>query len=299
MHTSSACASGVCSGSTRVSTPWPSQNDDRTALDGGGARLRAGCSAVASFWGLLPARGHSIVAAAGRRGRLTKGIAAHRDGSLCELDRTRVRGIPCTTAVRTLLDVAAVVPVPLLRRAMGEAEVLKVLDRRSLQELLSRNRGRRGVARLRRCLLELDPQTGRTRNELERSFLSLCVRAGLPPPQVNCLLEVGGRLVEPDFLWREAKLIVETDGLAVHGTAAASARDRRRDQQLMLDGWRVARFDWWQRRAGKTGYIRVFGPSVAATAGGLPREPPRPPPGHRSSFSGSPPAPRRRPCRAR
>jgi hypothetical protein len=175
-----------------------------------------------------------------------KGVVAHRDGSLCDLDRTRVKGIPCTTAARTLLDLGAIVSEPELRRAVGEAEVLSILDRRALRDLLNRSPGRRGVARLRKCLLELDPQTSRTRNELERSFLSLCGRAGLPPPAVNCLLELDGGLVEVDFLWREARLIVETDGGRVHGTATASARDLRRDQQLMLDGWRVARFDWWQ-----------------------------------------------------
>jgi hypothetical protein len=177
---------------------------------------------------------------------MLKGVVAHRDGSLRDSDRTRISGIPCTTVDRTLLDVAAVVPEQILRTAIGEAESRKILDRHALRELLDRSGGRRGVARLRRCLLELDPQTDRTRSELERRFLSLCGRAGLPPPQVNCLLEVGIRLVEADFLWREARLIVETDGREVHGTATALARDLRRDQQLMLDGWRVARFDWWQ-----------------------------------------------------
>jgi very-short-patch-repair endonuclease len=197
--------------------------------------------------GLLPPRRQAIdVTTAGRRGRLTKGIRAHCDGSLGERDRTRVRDIPCTTVARTLLDLAAVVPVGELEKAIGEAEVLKALNRRHLRELLSRSRGRRGVARLRKCLTVLDPQTGRTRSELERLFLSICRRAAVPRPKVNCLLQVGDRLLEPDFLWREEGLIVETDGGEAHDTATARARDRRRDQRLMLDGWRVVRFDWSQ-----------------------------------------------------
>jgi very-short-patch-repair endonuclease len=202
---------------------------------------------AAALWGLLPARRQAIdVTAAGRRGRLITGISAHRDGALSERDRTRVRDVPCTTIARTLVDLAAVASVGELKRAIGEAEVRKLLKHRDLRELLARSRRRRGVALLRKCLTELDPLAGRTRNQLERRFLSLCRRARLPPPKVNCLLQVGDRLLEPDFLWREQGLIVETDGSEVHGTATARARDRRRDQRLMLNDWRVVRFDWSQ-----------------------------------------------------
>jgi very-short-patch-repair endonuclease len=39
---------------------------------------------------------------------------------------------------------------------------------------------------------------------------------------------------------------VETDGRAAHGTRRAFEHDRRRDQQLMLAGWRVIRVTWRQ-----------------------------------------------------
>jgi very-short-patch-repair endonuclease len=42
------------------------------------------------------------------------------------------------------------------------------------------------------------------------------------------------------------RLIVEVDGRAVHTTRHAFEHDRRRDQRLMLRGWRVARFTWRQ-----------------------------------------------------
>ena len=42
-------------------------------------------------------------------------------------------------------------------------------------------------------------------------------------------------------MWREAKLIVELDGFATHGTRRAFERDRVRDRRLTTAGWRVIR----------------------------------------------------------
>lgn len=41
--------------------------------------------------------------------------------------------------------------------------------------------------------------------------------------------------------WPAARLAVELDPRATHGTAAAFERDRRKDQRLLLAGWRVVR----------------------------------------------------------
>jgi very-short-patch-repair endonuclease len=93
---------------------------------------------------------------------------------------------------------------------------------------------------------EIHPETRRTRSELERAFLRLCERAGLPTPEVNVQLGIGGRRLEPDFLWREAGLIVEADGRRYHDTDSAFQSDRRREQRLLLAGWRVAHCTWEQ-----------------------------------------------------
>ena len=44
-----------------------------------------------------------------------------------------------------------------------------------------------------------------------------------------------------DFVWRAHNLIVETDGWAAHGTRRAFERDRARDADLVVAGWRVVR----------------------------------------------------------
>ena len=45
-----------------------------------------------------------------------------------------------------------------------------------------------------------------------------------------------------DFLWPQARLVAETDGAAAHLTARAFARDRERDQVLIVAGYTVVRF---------------------------------------------------------
>jgi very-short-patch-repair endonuclease len=201
---------------------------------------------AAALWGIrADEHGAVDVTAANRRGRHPSGISAHRY-SLPEGDWTTVRGIRCTTVERTLLDLAAVIPVWQLRKALAEAEVLRIVDLSALRALIRRSRRRRGVARLRLILDELHPETRRTRSELERMFLRMCRKGGLPTPEVNVALQVSGRRLKPDFLWRDEGLIVEADSRRFHDTDSAFQHDRRREQLLQLAGWRVSRCTWEQ-----------------------------------------------------
>jgi very-short-patch-repair endonuclease len=42
------------------------------------------------------------------------------------------------------------------------------------------------------------------------------------------------------------RLVVECDGFAAHGTREAFERDRARDRELTVAGWRVVRLTWRQ-----------------------------------------------------
>jgi very-short-patch-repair endonuclease len=77
-----------------------------------------------------------------------------------------------------------------------------------------------------------------TRSDLEGFFIDLCVAHAFPRPEVNQIVEG----FEVDFLWRERRLIVETDGRETHLTRAAFEQDRARDARLTVAGYRVVRF---------------------------------------------------------
>lgn len=212
---------------------------------GPGAVLSHG--SAASLWGYWREHGNGLhVIAPNRRGRSPKGIAAHRDGWLPSTDRTLYRGVPCTTVARTLLDQAASLSPRDLRRALGEAEVMRLVDHGQLRDQICRGRGRRGVARLRLLADEIHPQNRRSRSELERMFLHMCLQLGLPQPEVNVPLQVGDRRFKPDFLWRTQRLILEADSRRFHDTDVAFVDDRRREQRLQMAGWRVSRCTWEQ-----------------------------------------------------
>src|SRR5204863_6405115 len=125
-----------------------------------------------------------------------------------------------------------------LERSCHRAEVLRLLDVSDVERLLAPARSR-GARNLRAALATLAPAAPAvTRSELEERFLALAAEAGLPRPEVNAM--VAGH--EVDFLWRDQRLIVETDGAATHLTPTAFEEDRRRDAALQVAGFRVVRF---------------------------------------------------------
>jgi very-short-patch-repair endonuclease len=170
-----------------------------------------------------------------------RGIRTRRSSRLGDRDSRVLDRVPITTPARTLLDLAAILPLNMLERVVAEAQVRRLADRRSIADQLDRNRGRAGVRSLRR-LLELDGGPALTRSRAERMMLALVRAAELPPPQVNARL---GRY-EVDFLWSERRLVVEVDGYAYHANRRAFERDRVKDAALAAAGYAVVRVTFRQ-----------------------------------------------------
>lgn len=177
---------------------------------------------AAVLWELLPERNGPVdVSVPGNGGKKRRsGVRLHRFLTLSPASVTLRGGVPVTTAARTITDlrrsVAArwpeVASAKELRRAIRQAELL-------------------GLP------LGFDVEPDRTRSDLERDFLRLCRRHRLPAPDVN--ERVGRDLV--DFLWREQRLIVETDGYRYHRGRVAFQDDRDRDLRLRELGFEVVR----------------------------------------------------------
>jgi very-short-patch-repair endonuclease len=192
-------------------------------------------------WALLPRpRGPVEISGAARRGR--PGIRARRV-PVGRGEVTRCRGIPITSAARTLLDVAAELDPLRLETAVAEAERRRLVRRRDLAASVELAGRRRGAARLRE-LLHRDPDPALTRHDTERRFLRLVRAAGLPAPDHN----VPFGIYELDTVWRGERLVVELDGYEFHRTRADFERDRARDAELQASGFAVLRFTWRQVR---------------------------------------------------
>jgi hypothetical protein len=210
---------------------------------GDGALLsqRAG----AALQGLLGWGGGKIDVTIPRRSALSRpGIRVHRSTRLAPQDCAEVEGIPCTSVPRTLLDLAATVPKHVLERACDQAERQGSLDVREVDGLLERHAGQPGVRCLRAALRLGTVGEGIPRSELERRFLALCRRAGLPRPSVNEWMAIRGEEMQCDFVWHSERVVVEVDGWDTHRTRRAFEEDRRRDRLLRLAGWEPLRFTW-------------------------------------------------------
>jgi len=169
------------------------------------------------------------------------GIRIHRVHALRPDEVMRLRKIPVTTAARTLLDLAAVLPPRELEQALAQAERMYAGTQRRLLALLARYPARAGTPTLRE-LLGGSRQPAFARSEAEERFLALTRRAGLGAPEANVRLHA----YEVDFLWRREGLAVEIDGYAFHADRAAFESDRRRDADLAARGIQVMRITWRQ-----------------------------------------------------
>ncbi len=194
-------------------------------------------ASAAALWGLLrPLDGPihvSVPTYAGRRRR--DGIRVHRCATLArdfslalshgDTGGTRQgtlvslrRGVPVTSPQRTIDDLRGAVPPHLERRARRQAE----------------------LAGWRLEGVESDG----TRSDLEDGFVALCRRHRLPPPELG--VRLGKWTV--DFLWREQRLVVETDGFAYHSGSVTFEDDHARDLDLRARGFVVHRFTGRQLR---------------------------------------------------
>jgi hypothetical protein len=142
----------------------------------------------------------------------------------------------------TLIDLALVLDRDSLEAAIGEADRLNLIDPEALRHAAASAGGRPGAGVLGTVL---DRRTFvLSRSRLERLFRPIARRAGLPQPLGNC--RVNGYHV--DFYWPDLGLVVETDGLRYHRTAAQQTRAYQRDQQHYVAELTPLRFSHAQIR---------------------------------------------------
>jgi len=198
---------------------------------------------AAALWGIRPERSGAMIDVTVPPGtrRERPGIRVHAQALQAPEHGVR-HGIPVTSAARTLVDLASVIDRRALLAAVTEADKLDLVVPQQLSRHLEHHRGRRGVATLRE-LLERDSYV-LTESELERRFLALARSIGMPLPRTG--VRLNGFVV--DFFWPDLRLVVETDGLRYHRTAAQQARDRRRDHAHAAAGLTTLRFTHAQVR---------------------------------------------------
>lgn len=177
------------------------------------------------------------------------GAEVHSSRWLPQHQLAVVAGVPATTVIRTIVDLAGGVGPKRLERLVDDCLAARLVDVAALSAVLEEGptRGRRGVRALRHLLAERLEGYAPPASELEAAFRDLCREAGLPEPVRQ--LDVGdehhwvGRV---DVAYPEHRLLIELDGRRYHAAKVDLEADRRRDNQLVAAGWRVVRITWEQ-----------------------------------------------------
>jgi very-short-patch-repair endonuclease len=156
-------------------------------------------------------------------------MPVHSTFTLAPIDRVVVGGYPCTSATRTIIDLARLrVPRIQLEAAIDST---RTLGARLLDELLVDTGGH---------------------SMLERRFLQLVRRAGLPRPRTQVIHRRDGRtFARVDFLFDDVGVVVEVSGRKGHSSPSERARDAQRRNELQDAGRAVYEYTWEQvtRRA--------------------------------------------------
>jgi hypothetical protein len=175
---------------------------------------------AAALWGISGEQPGRTDVSVTRRCEIRRpGVKARGRPTLGPKDIAHIDGIPVTTVVRTLVDLATELDPRRIERAVNEADKHDLIDPEALRLALDDYAGQPGAPALRNLL---DKRTFRlSDSDLEILFRPIAAAAGLPPPHAKEW--VNG--FEVDFFWPELGLVVETDGLRYHRTPSTQTKD--------------------------------------------------------------------------
>lgn len=171
-------------------------------------------------------------------------VVLHVTQALPWRELTAVRGICITSVTRTLVDLAAEDPEPDVRAAVDQALHRQWTTLDKLEVATQRAARRPGVGFLRALLSLYRGGEGPSESELEARVLELLESAGLPRPERQRVVHVGGRLRRIDFHVPGTPILIEADGYAHHAGLAAFEKDRQRNNALTARGYRVLHWTW-------------------------------------------------------
>jgi very-short-patch-repair endonuclease len=183
----------------------------------------------------------------------------HRTSWLPPHHLATVDGLPVTCLARTVFDLAALASVTRRRRGLPwltEQQVARAMDDALARSLslagLHRvlgemgRRGRPGTALARRLVAERSEGYRGTESELEDLLEAVLVAAGVDLPVRQRGLGGATPVGRVDFVYLEARVVIEVDGRAHHTALLDADADRWRDLELSAAGFIVIRVTWRQ-----------------------------------------------------
>lgn len=218
------------------------------------AVVGAGSGAIAShltsahLWGLAK-RPKVIEVTTPHAWRRTRNYVIHRSTDLIAGDVVELDGIETSTVARMLVDIGVPWGEAMAARCLDEAERKKMTSARQVAQVLHRvaRKGRNGVGPMREVLKVRLGWASITDSQLEDEFGRIMAIAGveLPEPQVRMIKRGGRFITRVDYAYRELDLVIALDGEQYHSDHMTFRRDRRQQNELVLENQRVLRFTAW------------------------------------------------------
>ena len=155
-----------------------------------------------------------------------------------------------------------------LCEALGGSAIDQALRTRSttldlMQTALDLTKGRSGNPKRQELLLDSRDEPW---SEAERQFHRLLRAAGITGWKANRPVLIDGLNVYPDVVFRRQRLVIEIDGREFHSEPEVFESDRRRQNLLVLNGWRVLRITWRMIADDPDQVVSMVREAVKATA---------------------------------
>jgi very-short-patch-repair endonuclease len=178
-----------------------------------------------------------------------KRIRLHSCFDLSQLEIEVIDSVGVTSVGKTLIDLAAF-GHPRFESAFDQCLRQRLVSIDQMWLMIDRPSSfrRRGVRRLRNVLTQRDPQSAPTQSEMEDLFIRMVRSSDIPEPIPQFPVELRNETIHIDFAYPGVRLGIECDGYAWHMDRDAFERDRYRDAELQLLGWRILRLTWAQLR---------------------------------------------------
>lgn len=176
--------------------------------------------------------------------RSLSGVSVHRSVDLEPVDTDSIADIPVTSAARTLVDAGLIFPAHEVQRLVDHSIAVGLVTKSQLIDVRRRfgEHGRNGVVSLDLAIDGIPAAVGGVESGPEIRLLRLLVEAGLPAPVRQYRVWVDGAERRIDLAYPESMLALEYDGTDAHTRVDSFVEDRRRQNGLMLLGWKVLRF---------------------------------------------------------
>jgi very-short-patch-repair endonuclease len=217
-------------------------------------RVRAAVSAAAPDGALshrsaaefyeIPGRRTGVVELTCRRWLRARhpGLLVHETRRLDDTDVRTIDDLRVTSAERTIVDLASLLPSPrFLETVIQAARRKRLLTYGSMTETFARNatRGRRGTRTLRTVLDLWDPESRATESEMETLLVQVLRGHGYAElvTQFEVLDDRGMFVARVDAALPESRITIEYDSMQEHSDEFQLARDAARRNQIVAAGY--------------------------------------------------------------